>query len=215
MVALARPPLAARDGPDSTDGYGGFVTFDVLDTLIVQYQHSPVLAALVQYIGAWLDGRCFDDLFFNTVWNLDTAQGWGLDVLGRIVGASRMLTVPEEGVFLGFEGQGTAANLDWGSWYRGADATLNVRLSDAAWRRVILARARANVCGCTIPEINALLMLLFPDYGNSYVVDNADGSMTYRFGAPLSSLDYAIVSQEGILPRPTGIRVTIEQETAA
>ena len=54
-------------------------------------------------------------------------------------------------------------------------------------------------------------MLLFPDYGNSYVKDNADGTLTYHFGAPLTAVDYAIASQEGLLPRPTGKRILIEQ----
>jgi len=210
---IAQAPIAARlpSGASPAPPYEGFVTFDVLDTLIAQYCNSPILYALVQYVGAWLDGRVYDDFFYFNVWNLDTAVEYGLDILGRIVGASRYLTVPEANVYIGFAGQDTAQNWGHGIWNRGANGTLNVRLADDVYRRVILAKARANVSGLTIPETNAILMLLFPDYGNSYVVENEDGSISYSFGATLSAVDYAIISQEGLLPRPTGRAVTIVQ----
>jgi len=209
---VGRPPLGARlDNTTNPEKYAGFVNFDVLDTLISQYFNSPVLKALVEYSGAWLDGATYDDFFFKNIWQLSTAKGYGLDILGRIVGASRVISVPAEDTYVGFAGQSTAQNWGHGIWYRGADATNNVRLGDDVYRRVILAKARANVCGCTVPEINAILVLLFPGYGNSYVKDNADGTLTYHFGVQLTAVDYAIASQEGLLPRPTGKRILIEQ----
>lgn len=210
--SLGQAPLAASLAPQSADvRYEGFVDFDVMATVISQYRDSPILVALVQYMGAWLDGRIFDDFFYKNVWDLSQARDFGLDILGRIVGARRTLSVPEGGVYIGFDGQPTAQNWGHGIWNRGASATANVRLEDATYRRVILAKARANVSACTIPDLNAILMLLFPDYGNSYVKDNHDGTYILHFGTTISPVDYAIISQEGLLPRPAGRSFTIEQ----
>lgn len=210
--ALGRPPLGARLNVATMEPpYEGFVDFDVFDTLISEYFNSPILYALVESIGDWLDGEGWDDFIYKNIWLLESAKGYGLDILGRIVGAGRIISITAGGTYIGFEGQPDAQNWDNGIWYRGADATNNVRLGDDTYRRVILAKARLNVCGGTIPEINAILMLLFPEYGNSYVIDNQDGSLTYHFGSELSAVDYAIVTQEGLLPRPSGKRLTIEQ----
>lgn len=210
--SLGQAPLAASLRTQAVEkGYEGFVDFDVLATVISQYRDSPIIMALVQYMGAWLDGQVYDDFFYKNVWDLTQARDFGLDILGRIVGARRTLSIPEPGVYIGFDGQPTAQNWGHGIWNRGASATANVRLEDATYRRVILAKARANVSSCTIPDLNSILMLLFPEYGNSYVKDNADGTYVLHFGATLSAVDYAIISQEGLLPRPAGKRFTIEQ----
>lgn len=209
---LGRAPLASRLDPASLPSvYAGFVDFDVTDTLLSQYEPRVILPALVGAMGGWLDGAGYEDFLFANIWCLDSAKGFGLDILGRIVGAARNLTIPEAGTYIGFQGQPTAENWGAGIWYSGADATLNVRLGDDTYRRVIFAKSLANVCGGTILEINAILMALFPSYGNSYIRDNLDGSVTYHFGGTLSAVDYAIATQENILPRPQGKRVLYEQ----
>jgi len=212
-VSLARFPIAAEAiaaNPITTPAPApGVPAFDVLATVISQYANSPVLLAVVLKFAEWLDaGRLFDD-FFRKVWDLDTAEGWGLDVLGRIVGASRIINIPAGGTFIGFEGQTTAQNWGHGVWYKGASATNNVALADPIFRRVIEAKARANICDGSSQSINRILMALFPGYGNCYVKDNGDMTMEYHFGAPLSPVDYAIASQEGLLPKPTGVAVSI------
>lgn len=206
--ALAAQALTANPqvAPEPADRVPDF---DALATVISQYANSPVLTGLVRAFALWLDaGRLFDD-FFNKVWNLDTAEGWGLDVLGRIVGCSRIINVPASGTFIGFEGQPTAQNWGNGIWYRGANATDNLALNDATFRRVIEAKARANIWDGSIPSLNRILMALFPTYGNCYVEDHGDMTMTLHFGATLSPVDYAIASQEGLLPKPAGVTVNI------
>ena len=212
QYSLGQAPLAARlDITDAPIGYEGFVDFQVLDTVISQYRDSPIIMALVQYMGAWLDGQVYDDFFYKNVWDLSQARDYGLDILGRIVGARRELSIPEPGTYIGFDGQPTAQNWGHGIWNRDASATANVRLEDDTYRRVILAKARANVSACTVQDLNAILMLLFPNYGNSYVKDNADETYILHFGTTISAVDYAIISQEGLLPRPAGRSFTIEQ----
>lgn len=183
--------------------------FDPSPTVISQYANSPVILSLVDFISQWLCAAAMFNMFYDLVWNLDTAVGYGLDVLGRIVGASRIVNLPDGGTYIGFEGQPTAENWGFGSWYKGATSTNNVRLTDDTYRRVIEAKVLANTWDGSIPEANKILMLLFPGYGNCYMSDDGDMLISYHFGAALSPVDEAIASQEGILPRPCGVAASI------
>lgn len=204
--ALASLPLASA-GPDSdvTTLY-----FDIRRTIISQYANSPVITAILEALGDAIDRYRALDTFRSYVWEVATAKGFGLDILGRIVGVSRALYVSDE-QYLGFSQSSDAAPFGQGVFYAAWRLTPNFNLSDEAYRRLILAKAALNITDCAIPSLNAILRALFPGYGNCYVRDNADMSLTYVFGAPLSKVDYAIVSQSGALPKPAGCAMTVEQ----
>lgn len=183
--------------------------FDPAPTIISQYANSPVMLALISAMSKWVCGAGMFNDFFNKVWNLDSAEGYGLDVLGRIVGASRIVNLPAPGTYIGFAGQTTAENWGFGEWYRGAVTTNNIRLLDDTYRHVIAAKVLANVWDGSIPGANRILMTLFPGYGNCYMADDGTMAISYHFGSALSPVDFAIASQEGILPRPCGVAVSI------
>ncbi len=75
---------------------------DVERTIISQYGNSPTILQLVQNMNAYLDPRADFDAFFDYVWNVDTAQGFGLDIWGRIVNIRRELQIPDAPVYFGF-----------------------------------------------------------------------------------------------------------------
>lgn len=182
--------------------------FDPAQTLISQYANSPVLTGLIDALGYSIDRHADFDNFYDLLWNISTAQGFALDIWGRIVGVGRALFMSEE--FFGFSEAGDSSPFGQGVFYRAEVATPNYLMTDIAYRRVIMAKAALNITDGSIPAINAILMALFPDYGNVYVRDNVDMSITYVFGAATTRLDYAIVSQSGVLPRPAGTSFTIE-----
>lgn len=181
------------------------------ETVISQFSNSPVLLQTISNFADYLDPAKLSDAFFQNIWNIDTAQGYGLDVWGRIVGVSRVIQLPGSEPYFGFDEATDAYTFNEGIFYRGADLTTNFELSDTAYRRLILAKALANICDGSIPAINQILINLFSDYGNCYVTDGGDMTMTYTFGASLSPVDFAIVAQTGVLPRPAGVSVSIVQ----
>lgn len=183
--------------------------FNVRDTVISQYANSPILLALIDALGDAIDWQARADLFFDTVWNIETATGYGLDVLGRIVGVTRALYIAT-GNYLGFAGVAGTFAFGEGIFWGAGGTTSNYRLTDDAFRRVILAKAALNITDGSISSINAILRALFPDSGNPHVRDNNDMTMTFVFGNTLSTVDYAIVTQSGVLPRPIGVSVTVE-----
>src|SRR5579871_5512746 len=72
---------------------GTIPAFDYLQTIISQYANSPILTQLIANFDQYIDPTKNLDAFFDLIWNVDTAQGYGLDVWGRIVGVTRVLQV--------------------------------------------------------------------------------------------------------------------------
>jgi hypothetical protein len=66
-----------------------------LDTVISQYANSPTLRQLVLNMNEHIDPSTNFADFYEYVWNVDTAKGFGLDVWGKIVNVSRYLTIED------------------------------------------------------------------------------------------------------------------------
>ena len=77
--------------------------------------------------------------FYDNVFNVLTAKGWGLDVWGNIVGISRNIQSHE-------------------------DPTVTLTLDDDNYRKLILHKAAANIMDSTLYSMNYLLKQLYPNY---------------------------------------------------
>jgi len=181
-----------------------------LQTVISQYINSPTLMQLIKNFNQYIDPTTNLNNFYNMIFNVDTAQGYGLDCWGRIVGVNRVLQVTQ-GLFFGFQEAGSGAYLPFnqGQFYTGQPTTSNYALSDDAFRTLIFAKALANISDGSIPSINQILINLFGTMGNCYVQDNNDMSLTYVFDFTPSAVDQAIIENSGVLPRPTGVSTSI------
>jgi hypothetical protein len=191
---------------------------DVESTLQSQYANSPTIVQLATNMNSYLDPIANIDAFYDNVWNINTAIGYGLDVLGRIVGVGRVLQI-STGTYFGMEGPSGASGVGFNQapFYNGEAVTSNYSLTDDAFRALILAKALANICNATIPAINQILINLFgangplPVVGNCYCTDGENMTMTYTFGSALTPVQTAIVYQSGVLPRPCGVSATVVQ----
>lgn len=186
--------------------------FNYRKTIISQYANSPVLTQLIANMADYLDQTANFEAFFNFIWNVDTAQGYGLDVWGRIVGVTRTLSISAGQDYFGYqEALPGSQPFNQQPFYVGAPLTDNFQLSDSAFRVLIFAKALANICDGSIPSINQILLNLFPGRGNCYVTDGLDMTMTYTFEFELTPVELAIVAQSGVLPKSTGVKATIVQ----
>lgn len=210
--------LLATDGDlltgvdtDLLTGPPNVPTLDYTTTIISQYANSPVILRLIQNMQAYLLASADFDSFFDLVWNVDTAVGYGLDVWGRIVGVTRVLNVAGS-KYLGFAEQSPSVGTFGESiFYSGQPTTSNYALTDDAFRTLILAKALFNICDGSIPAINQIMLALFPGRGNAFVNDAGSMSLVYTFNFTLSPVEASIVSQSGILPKPAGVSATIVQ----
>jgi hypothetical protein len=189
---------------------GDIESFDVWKTILSQYANSSILTRLIENMDSYLDQSTNFDAFFDLIWNVDTAQGYGLDVWGRIVNVSRTLSVSTGGDFFGFqEAGGSAQPFNQAPFFSGQQISDNFILTDSAYRTLIFAKALANICDGSIPAINQILLNLFPHRGNCYVVDGLNMTMTFKFDFVLSPVELALISQSGVLPKSTGVSLSV------
>lgn len=176
-------------------------------TIQAQFANSPSLGTIIEGFNQAIDPSALIDDWYENVWNPQTATGWGLDVWGRIVGVSRVLQVSTTDYFGFSQGVPGAQTFGSGVFYNGGAVTSNYILSDDDFRRLIFAKAAANIWDGTIPSLNAILMSLFADRGLCYVSDNENMTMTFVFEFSPSPVDVSIIAS-GILPRPSGVGTT-------
>jgi hypothetical protein len=176
---------------------------NVEQTIISQYGNSATITQLVRNMDQYIDPRADFDAFYNFVWNVETAQGFGLDIWGRIVNISRELQIPDAGPFFGVAPD--SAPLNQGPFWSGFDTTSTYRLADDAYRQLILVKALANISATNAPSLNQLLQNMFAGRGRCYVNDLGGMSMRYTFEFLLTPYEFAIMTQSGALPRPAGV----------
>ncbi len=192
---------------------GDIEQFDLWSTVASQYANSPIITSLIQYFNAWLDQTQNVDSLIDLMRDVSTAQGYGLDVWGKVVGVTRTLHIIGTQKYFGFD-EATPISADpfnQSPFFTGQQLTSNFQLSDAAFRTLILAKALANLSDGSIKSINQILLSLFPNRGNAYVTDGNNMTMTYTFRFILTPVELAILSQSGVLPKPVGVAATIVQ----
>lgn len=185
---------------------------NVEQTIISQFSNSPTIVGLVKNMNAYIDQTANFQAFYDFVWNVNTAQGFGLDIWGRIVDVKRNLTITAPTTNFGFQdGLTDYAPFGQAPFYAGFPATSTYTLSDDAYRTLILAKALANISATTSQALNQLLKNLFPGRGRCYVNDLGGMAMRYTFEFYLQPYEVAIVTSSGALPHGAGVSVTVLQ----
>lgn len=189
---------------------------NVEQTIISQYGTAPTLNQLIQNMNGYIDPSADLDNFYNAVWNIETAIGFGLEILGKIVGVKRSLEVTASSETLGFKEAGDTNYQPFGQaplYFK--PQTNTYLLSDTAYRTLILVKALANISNCTAPSYNQLLQNLFAGRGRCYVADLGFMQMQYVFEFYMYPYEVAILTQSGAMPRPAGVKVTVLQVDVA
>jgi len=177
------------------------IEFPIHKTIIRQYEESPTINAVVNSYSQTIDAKYLFDSFYNNIWNIDTANSQGLDIWGRIVGVSRYLTLQNSDYF-GFDPDFQPFN---NAPFFGASAINDqYRLSNDDFRRVIKAKALANITGTTIPGIELVLQQLFSVRGKTKVRVVGFKELDYVFKFVPTDLDTAIITAPNLLPIPAG-----------
>lgn len=176
-----------------------------------QYAASPIIQTRITNRRGYFDPSPWVEQFYGVVWNVDTAQGFGLDIWGRIVGVGRELQIPQTEYF-GFN----TTPATWGAFgeeslYSGPQATQTATLADPAYRTLILAKALGNIADTTPGSLNGVLQNLFPDRGRAWVQDLGSMSMRYVFEFALEPWERAVLVSSGVIPRPAGVLAIIAE----
>lgn len=185
---------------------------NLIETIASQYANSPVIMQLLADWNVDIDPRSLLQDFITKVWNISTAEGYGLDMWGRRVGVTRTISVPDVSVtYFGFSEGGGYQPFGQAPFYDGYQTTTQVDLSDDDYRTLLLAKALANISNCSAPVINLILYNLFLAPGRhyegrkAYVIDIGNMEMQYYFGFVLTSEDLAMLINSGAIQRPVGV----------
>lgn len=179
------------------------------DTVISQYANSPTILQLIDSMNGYIDPRINMQNFYDYVWNVDTAQGFGLDVWGKIVGVGRSLRVVADLEAFGFNEGLVYQPFDQAPFFSASDIEV-VELDDDDYRKLILIKALANISAMNAKTLNLLLRQLF-DGRRCYVIDVGAMQMRYVFEFTLTPIEYALLTQSGVMPRPAGVQFSILQ----
>ena len=134
------------------------------DTIISQYAQSPTINRLIDNVNAYLDPQIDIDNFLLNIWDIQTANGAGLDIWGKIVGVGRILKIPSLENVVGFSQQ-TDDNItpfnDGVFYIQGIDQYNTLSLLDEPYRKLIMIKALSNISRSTPQAINYILTQLF------------------------------------------------------
>jgi len=184
------------------------------ETLLAQYANSPTITGIIERFNDCIDPSVDLDQFFEMIWNIETAQGIGLDFWGKVVDISRQLQIDQELDYFGYDEAftGTGSNIqpfNQAPFYNGPLATQTYTLSDDAYRKLIMLKAMSNVSDCTAPSMNRLLNFIFGNSGRCFVQDVGDMQMRFVFEFDLTAVEKAILTRSNAIARPTGVQLTI------
>lgn len=184
----------------------------VMPTILRQYIGASKMIAWLELMAAEISIDDFLDSFHENIWDLDTANSYGLDIWGKIVDLPRTMPYQANEKFFGFKEAlitGTPTTTDpqpfnQAPFYSKKTNTSGlVVLSDNAYRKAIYMKAMANIANCTVSSLNSMLMYMFSDSGMAWVKRDGANAMSYHFNFTPSPSDLAII-QSGILPKPSG-----------
>lgn len=176
---------------------------DADPTIQSQYSASKTIIGLVQSarvrISPWAD----INLFYQNIFDIETAQGIGMDIWGRILGIGRLVDVEETGDWFGFEEAGYDP-FNTSPMWDGNTTTQQTRLADDAYRYLLMWKALANISTADAASLNNLLIGLFP--GQDVVVHEI-GPMEIQLYIyfPLEPYQRAILREYGLWAKGAGV----------
>ena len=172
-----------------------------------QYANSPVILSIIEQMNDAVDPEKDIHAFYNLMWNVTTANSFGLDVWGRIVGVDRRskLLAPDVEVF-GFDTNPQSFQPFDQAPFMGTDANFSTfQFPDAQYRTLIMIKAASNILFATAPNINRFLLSVFKK--RCYFLLTGPMQATYYFEFTLNKFERYLIYELGILPVPCGVQV--------
>jgi len=183
-------------------------TDDYLDLITSWHRGKPKFSGTVQALVSPIVGAQSVLATVSPAFDLDTAVGAQLDIVGQWVGRTRFVSTPLVNLYFSFDDP--LRGFDRGSW-KGPydDASGITRLDDETYRLLLRAKIAANHWDGTIPGAQAALSGLFPASSGSliYVEDRQDMSIVFGISGMIPPLVTLALFANGYIPlKPEGVR---------
>lgn len=179
---------------------------DLVRALLWQHDNATALRSLIESKQDWynINQATFWTNWYRDVFNIDTANDFGLAVWGRILNVGLGLQV-DSTIGIPHFGFGIYhRNFNNGNFARATSG--EQALSTDQKRLIIRLRYYQLISRGTVVEINEAMARIFGDLGQVFVRDPLDMSkITYVFKFTPSSRVRLILDRMSLLPRPSGI----------
>lgn len=183
--------------------------FEIEQTIQSQYAASPRINALAKAFYQAISPQSDIQLFYDKCFNLATAEGWGLDVWGRIVGIERKLKgvyVVDE--YFGFAPLTGVTNEQLNTFdnapFFSPQTSNTFYLQDSSYRLLIQVKAMANISTGTLPELNRILKILLPDK-NLMVLHVGTMKLRIVIQDELEPYQKELLTRGDLPPMPAGV----------
>ena len=179
---------------------------NIVDTLLSQYANSPIIVGLLESLEECLNPSTTIDAFYDDIFNVLTAKGYGLDVWGRIVGIGRNVpsSIGSDRTF-GFNKDSGFTPFNDAPFSGSGSGFTSYALPDSLYRQLIMIKAYANILYATAPNINKFLFYIFKK--RAYYRLTGDMQAEYVFEFTPTAFERLIIFSLNILPIPCGISV--------
>ena len=190
--------------------FTSFDTWDIAETVQSQYATSKRMRAVIDAFWQAINPKSDIDLLYKKLVNPRTAEGWGLDIWGRIVAIGRSyLAVEDDTPYFGFDPPGDVVNprLDnFGNAPFYKQVLGKVRLGDTAFRTYVFLKALINISNSSLASLNRMVKLLFPD-AEIQVLHTGTMVLRILILTALSSSDKAALDNLPWLPAGVGLEM--------
>lgn len=157
---------------------------NLLDCILWQYNKAERLQAIIQACQDEFNGnvRDFWNNFYTNIFNIDTANTFGLTVWGILLGVERPTYI---------------------------DGGVTYPYSDNMYRLFLKSRIMMFQMDGSVYQINKYIQYLFPDKP-IYVIDNLDMTMSLNFYYTPSAEEWQVLNNPDFLPRPSGVMLEVK-----
>lgn len=164
--------------------------------MLSQYANSPKFVKLVEGLKEQFSNAKTMEDWFNIVFNMKTASGFGLDIWGLILNRSRLLYYKdtdgnEQSIYL--RGEQTIGG-----------ETYTAEQIEETYRMLLFFTAFSYITNSTLKNFNDLLRFYFPPEKRCYVQEIGTMAIELVFGFFPTLLEKIIFASE-LFPKPTGV----------
>ena len=190
--------------------FTSFDTWDIAETVQSQYATSKRMRAVIDAFWQAINPKADIDLLYKKLVNPRSAEGYGLDVWGRIVAIGRSyLSVEDTNPYFGFDPPAGGKNDRLGTFnvtpfYK--KILGKVRRTDPMYRTYVFLKALINISDSSQASLNRMMKMLFPDADGQGL---HTGTMVLRILilSPLSESDKASLDYLPWLPAGVGLEM--------
>lgn len=160
--------------------YNPDFSVNLLNHILWQYDQAKNLKSLLTQKSAWINENLADFWanWYTDVFDLNTANEFGLAVWGRILNVNRQIKTNQNQVY---------------------------NLSCEQYRLILKGQLQVFRMKGTVNEINLWLKTVFGQYGRAYVLDNLDMTTAYIFEFLPTEEIHFLLNNVDFLPRPAGV----------